>query len=88
MISPKSQEIFRAILEQMDRGVTLLEGESGYLHRKTRIVLSIVSNRELPRLEKLVRSIDPESFLVISRVTEVKGRGFSLNKNYRSAPKT
>lgn len=87
VISPKSQEICRAILEQMDRGVTLLEGESGYLHRKTRIVLSIVSNRELPRLEKLVRSIDPESFLVISRVTEVKGRGFSLNKNYRSAPK-
>ena len=71
----------------MDRGVTLLEGESGYLRQKTQIVLSIVSNRELPRVEKLIRAIDPESFLVISRVTEVKGRGFSLKKDYREEAK-
>lgn len=84
VVSPKSEEICQAILTQMDRGVTLLQGESGYLHRKTQIVLSVVSNRELPRLEKLIRSIDPESFLIISRVSEVKGRGFSLRKDYQS----
>ena len=84
VVSPKSEEICQAILTQMDRGVTLLQGESGYLHRKMQIVLSVVSNRELPRLEKLIRSIDPESFLVISRVSEVKGRGFSLRKDYQS----
>lgn len=82
VVSRKSEEICRAILGQLDRGVTLLAGEGGYLHQKTPLILSVVSNRELPRVEKLIRSIDPESFLVISRVSEVRGRGFSMSKKY------
>ena len=83
VVSAKSQEIRDAILKQIDRGVTMLDGESGYLHNKTQIVLSIISNRELPRVEKIIRSIDPESFMVISHVREVSGRGFSMKKRYR-----
>ena len=45
-------------------------------------MLSIVSNRELPQVEKLIRQIDPEAFMIVSRVTEVRGRGFSLSKHY------
>ena len=48
------------------------------------VLLSIVSNRELPRLEKLAHSIDPTCFLIVSHVTEVSGRGFSLDKDYLS----
>lgn len=82
VVSRKSEEISRAILSQVDRGVTLLSGEGGYLHRKMPLILSVVSNRELPRVEKLIRAIDPESFLIISRVREVHGRGFSMSKQY------
>lgn len=82
VISPKSDEIRTAILTQIDRGVTMLHGEGGYLHTPTQLVLSVVSNRELPKVEKLIRSIDPESFMVISHVKEVSGRGFSMNKKY------
>ena len=83
IVSQKSDEIRLAILSQIDRGVTMLDGEGGYLHNKTQIVLSIISNRELPKVEKLIRSIDPESFMVISHVKEVSGRGFSMKKQYR-----
>lgn len=83
VISTKSDEIRNAIMTRIDRGVTMLDGEGGYLHHKTQIVMSIISNRELPKVEKVIRSIDPESFLVISRVKEVSGRGFSMNKRYR-----
>jgi len=83
IISDKSDEIRTAILTQLDRGVTLLEGEGGYLRNKTLIVLSIISNRELPRVEKIIRTIDPESFMIISHVKEVSGRGFSMKKKYR-----
>ena len=58
----------------------LLHGEGGYLHRETEVLLSVVSNHELPKIERLARSIDPECFLIISRVTEVWGRGFSYSK--------
>jgi len=84
VISRKPQELCRAIQEQVDRGVTMLYAETGYLHRQTQLVLSVVSNREIAKVEKLVREIDPESFLIISRVSEVRGRGFTMNKRYRS----
>ena len=83
IVSQKSDEIRNAILEQIDRGVTLLDGESGYFHEKTQVLLSVISKRELPKVERLVHSIDPESFMVVSRVNEVSGRGFSMKKKYR-----
>ena len=82
IVSDRSREICDAILAEIDRGVTLLDGESGYMHNKMQMVFSVVSNRELPKVERIVHSIDPECFLVVSRVSEVKGRGFSLNKKY------
>ena len=83
IISRHAQEIREAILHQMDRGVTALSGETGYLHQDTQVLLSVISNRELPIVEKIIRKIDPECFLVVSRVTEVRGRGFSMSKQYR-----
>ena len=80
VVSEKSDEIRQAILSQVDRGVTLLHGESGYLQNDTEVILSIVSNRELPKVERLINDIDPESFMIVSRVTEVRGRGFSRSK--------
>lgn len=83
VISEKSSEIRDAILTHIDRGVTMLDGESGYLHNKTQLILSIISNRELPKLEKIIHAIDPESFIIVTRVSEVSGRGFSMKKKYR-----
>ena len=83
IISVRSDAIREAILEQLDRGVTIFHGEGGYTRDPSEVLLSVVSNRELPKLEKLVHSIDPECFLIVSRVTEVSGRGFSLEKHYQ-----
>ncbi len=83
IVSSQSDAICAAILAQLDRGVTILHGEGGYTRDPSEVLLSVVSNRELPKLEKLVHSIDPECFLIVSRVTEVSGRGFSLEKHYQ-----
>ena len=83
VISEHADAIRDAIIQQMDRGVTMLYGEGGYMQDKKEIVMSIISNRELNRLEKLVHSVDPESFLIISSVKEVSGRGFSMGKKYQ-----
>lgn len=83
LISTHSEELCTAILSQLDRGVTVLHGAGGYTNQPSEILLSVISNRELPKLEKLVHSIDPACFLIVSRVTEVSGRGFSLDKKYK-----
>ena len=82
VISPKAGLIRDAILSKADRGVTLLHGEGGYLHIASEVLLSVVSAQELPRVERLIRDIDPECFMVVSQVSEVWGRGFSLGKRY------
>lgn len=83
LISERSEELCEAILSQLDRGVTILNGAGGYTHEPAAVLLSVVSNRELPKLERLVHGIDPACFLIVSRVTEVSGRGFSLDKKYQ-----
>lgn len=80
IISSEAQRIREAILSQVDRGVTLLHGEGGYSREDTEMLLSVVSNHELPKLERLAREIDPNCFMIISQVSEVWGRGFTLEK--------
>jgi uncharacterized membrane-anchored protein YitT (DUF2179 family) len=82
IVSQQAIQIRDAILSRLDRGVTMIHGEGGYLHRKTEIILSVVSNHELPKVEQLARGIDPDCFMIVTRVTEVWGRGFTYSKHY------
>lgn len=82
IVSRKAEQIRQGILSQVDRGVTVLHGEGGYLREQTEVLLSVVSNHELPKIEQLARSVDPGCFMIISQVTEVWGRGFSYGKQY------
>lgn len=80
IISAHADEIRAAILTDVDRGVTMLHGQGGYLRHETDVILSIVSDHELPKIERLARRIDPACFMIVSQVQEVWGRGFSYSK--------
>lgn len=84
IISEKSDAIREAILSKGDRGVTMLHGEGGYLHNPTEVILTIISNNELPKIQRLAREIDPGCFMIVNQVSEVWGQGFSLNRDYSS----
>lgn len=77
-ITPKYEEVSAEIQKEIGRGCTFLEATTGYRREQQRVVLCVLSHRELPRLSDLVLSIDPAAFLVVSRANEVKGRGFTL----------
>ena len=83
IVSEKHELIRQAILTKLDRGVTMLEGNTGYLNKETQIVLTVISNRELHTIESLIYTIDPEAFTIISKISEVRGRGFTLVKRYK-----
>lgn len=82
IVSVHYEEINRAIIRTLDRGSTLLHSKTGYLGEEQDMVLTVISNRELAALSQLVSSIDPEAFMIIGRVNEVRGHGFSLQKKY------
>ena len=83
IISQKYEQINEQIIRRLDRGSTLIQAQTGYCRAELPMILSVISNRELPRLTRLVNEIDPAAFLVVSAVKEVRGRGFSLSKEYR-----
>ena len=83
IISEKYEQINEQIIHQLDRGSTLIQAQTGYCRTELPMILSVVSNRELPRLTRLVNEIDPAAFLIVGAVKEVRGRGFSLSRDYR-----
>ena len=84
IISSNPEPIRRAIIGHLDRGLTILRAEGGYSQEDRQVLLVVVSNRELHPLERIVKNIDPESFVIVSEVREVSGRGFSLKKEHKS----
>lgn len=80
IISKKYREICTAIQEQVDRGVTLYHIEGGYSGEESWEVMTVLSNRELNALNRLVTKIDPKAFIMLAHINEVRGRGFSISR--------
>ncbi len=75
VVSPQWQEIAREIMETMQRGVTIVNGEGGYTGQELRILYSVITFQELSRFKEMVRQHDPQAFLVVTETLEVMGRG-------------
>ena len=83
IISEQCEIISEAIQKRMDRGTTLLLIEGGHLRKASYAVLTVVSGRELSKLNELVMGLDSNAFMIINQVSEVRGRGFTLHKEYK-----
>lgn len=83
ILSEKNDDIRRIILRVLDRGCTVLHAQTGYTGTERDMLLTVVTNRELAKLNHLVLETDPQAFIVISSVNEVHGRGFTLQKIYK-----
>ena len=75
VVSPQWQEIAREIMETMQRGVTIVNGEGGYTGQPLRIIYSVVTFQELSRFKEMVQSFDPQAFMVVTETLEVMGKG-------------
>ena len=76
IISDKSEEIRKEILDDMNRGVTRLYASGGYTGKEKYVLLVILNRSEITTLKRLVYRIDPGSFVTITDVHEVLGEGF------------
>ena len=82
IISDNAEAISQAIMERLHRGVTYLYTKGAYTNQERYLVLTVVHNYQLKRLEELVYQIDPKAFLIIENTFNVLGRGFSERKVY------
>lgn len=76
IISDKYKEIGISIMDELGRGATILKGEGFYTRDKKNVLLVIVSKKQVVTLKKLVKSIDPNAFIIITDIFEAIGEGF------------
>jgi uncharacterized membrane-anchored protein YitT (DUF2179 family) len=73
IVSRKSDEIRRRVLEQMRRGVTILDGEGGHTGTPLKVLLVVVQRVEMRELRDVIRAADPQAFVAVLEASDVMG---------------
>ncbi len=81
IISGRSDEISRKVMQEMDRGITILEGRGSFSGEKRDVLYCVIGKNEIVRLKTIIDHIDPHAFVAVSHVHDVMGEGFTLDEN-------
>lgn len=82
IISEFSERIAGDILQHLHRGATFLEGKGAFTGKDKKVLLTVVQNYQLKRLEDTVFRNDPHAFMIVENTFNVLGTGFSKRKIY------
>ena len=81
IISPQHQQIREMILNKANCGVTMLNMESGYEGKPQQAILTVIYSNKYPEIRDASLAIDPHAFIITSDVTNVNGRGYTIDRN-------
>ncbi|WML36168.1 YitT family protein [Clostridium sp. OS1-26] len=76
VISTKNDIISKFIIEELERGCTILHGRGGYTKEDTYILYTVLGRKELVKLRNYIKEIDAKAFITVSDAHEVLGEGF------------
>lgn len=80
IISHKYEEICKAVLNDLDSGMTFLNIETGYRNEAQKAIFSVVYAKQYPGFRDKALEIDPNAFIVAAPVMNVNGRGYTLSR--------
>lgn len=76
IITTKPEHISQFILNDMKHGATMYKGKGLYTHQDREIIMTVCKRSEAIRLRRKVKSIDPDAFIIITKTSEIFGKGF------------
>ncbi|MGE7838213.1 YitT family protein [Viridibacillus arvi] len=76
IISEEYEEIGRAIMDRLGRGVTYLIGEGAYTGDRKKVIFTVITRLEESKLTTIVEELDDHAFLAIGNIAEVRGGRF------------
>ena len=76
VFSDKYQEIADHIINNMDRGVTLLKAQGWYTKKDKNVLLILLAQKQFPALSKVIKDLDPKAFISVTNTHNVYGEGF------------
>ena len=74
--SGPAEPIAEAVMQGLNRGVTMLEGKGMYAGTRKQVLMTVVKPRQGYRVKALVKRIDPGAFVFMAHAAEVAGEGF------------
>lgn len=77
IITNEKEALRDAIVNDVKRGITILEGKGGYTDTNKSILIVVVRKNQEIHLKKLIKKVDKNAFIIVSNVHEVYGEGFS-----------
>lgn len=80
IISDFYDEIREMILHDMDAGVTMMLSEKGYTRADSKLITSVIPYQKLPKIKERVQEIDPMAFMIVAKIEEVGGQGFTIER--------
>ena len=86
VISSRYEEIRQKCLTKLQAGITMVQIETGRTRSPQRGVLCVIPPRKLYAAQSLIQSVDPNAFLTITQIKEVRGQGFSSERVYVEPP--
>ena len=82
VVSSKYEEIRLKFLTELEAGVTMQYIQTGCLGEKEKAVVCVIPTRKLYAANEIVQSVDPEAFVTITKIKEVRGRGFTAERQF------
>ena len=73
IVSQKSEAIRRAILRDLNRGVTVYHGRGGLTEAEQEILYCVVTRLEISKIRAIVAQIDDAAFIVVHRIADATG---------------
>lgn len=77
IISEKTVAVTNRIMEELERGVTLLTATGAYSGKERPVILCVAGRQEVPRVKEIVRQEDEKAFMFITEAHEALGEGFA-----------
>ncbi len=76
IVTTQAQAISERVVEEMERGVTILQGTGGYTGQDRPVLYCVITRSEVAQLKTIVHEVDPQAFIVIGQAHEALGEGF------------
>ncbi len=76
IITSKPEEMSRVLMRELSRGVTSLPATGMYTNKEYSMLICVVSRRQAATVRRISKAVDPDSFAVMSKVSQVLGLGF------------
>ena len=76
LITDHEKAIANRLLEELEIGVTYLQGQGAYTRDNKKVILCAMQKRLLPRVQEIAMEEDPCAFLIVTSASEIFGEGF------------